>query len=102
MTKWMGPDPVAEFRAGTAGQKFRTALADPPWQFINRTGKVAPEHPLIEGCSPGPYLELFARGARPGWSVWGMQAVEAYGPTWKTYAHNSASERRALAASEAE
>jgi hypothetical protein len=23
---------------------FRTALADPPWQFENRTGKVAPEH----------------------------------------------------------
>ena len=24
--------------------KFRTILADPPWQFQNRTGKVAPEH----------------------------------------------------------
>ncbi len=23
---------------------FRTILADPPWQFMNRTGKVAPEH----------------------------------------------------------
>ena len=23
---------------------FRTVLADPPWQFHNRTGKVAPEH----------------------------------------------------------
>ena len=29
----------------TAGEiKFRTILADPPWQFKNRTGKVAPEH----------------------------------------------------------
>src|SRR3990170_4919478 len=27
-----------------AGQKFGTILADPPWRFINRTGKVAPEH----------------------------------------------------------
>ena len=26
------------------GQKFGTILADPPWRFINRTGKVAPEH----------------------------------------------------------
>ena len=26
------------------GQKFRTILADPPWQFQNRTGKMAPEH----------------------------------------------------------
>lgn len=24
--------------------KFGTILADPPWQFMNRTGKVAPEH----------------------------------------------------------
>lgn len=23
---------------------FRTVLADPPWRFVNRTGKVAPEH----------------------------------------------------------
>lgn len=28
--------------AGT--QRFATVLADPPWQFQNRTGKVAPEH----------------------------------------------------------
>jgi N6-adenosine-specific RNA methylase IME4 len=25
-------------------RKFRTILADPPWQFVNRTGKIAPEH----------------------------------------------------------
>jgi N6-adenosine-specific RNA methylase IME4 len=206
-------DPVRDFREALKGKKFKTLLADPPWQFINRTGKVAPEHrrlsrydtmdvnaicalpvaeameatahlylwvpnallpeglqvmkawgfsyksnivwhklrkdggsdgrgvgfyfrnvteillfgvrgknartqqagrtqvnylgtrkrehsrkpdeqyPLIEGCSPGPYLELFARGARPGWTVWGAQAVETYEPTWKTYAHNSATDR---------
>jgi N6-adenosine-specific RNA methylase IME4 len=28
----------------TSGQKFATILADPPWRFQNRTGKVAPEH----------------------------------------------------------
>ena len=28
----------------TEGKHFRTILADPPWRFINRTGKVAPEH----------------------------------------------------------
>lgn len=28
----------------TGGQKFGTILADPPWQFQNRTGKIAPEH----------------------------------------------------------
>ena len=25
-------------------QSFGTVLADPPWRFMNRTGKVAPEH----------------------------------------------------------
>ncbi|MGB6539120.1 MAG: MT-A70 family methyltransferase [Xanthobacteraceae bacterium] len=30
---------------GFAGErKFATILADPPWQFTNKTGKVAPEH----------------------------------------------------------
>src|SRR5882762_10177595 len=27
-----------------AGMRFATILADPPWQFMNRTGKIAPEH----------------------------------------------------------
>jgi N6-adenosine-specific RNA methylase IME4 len=47
-------------------------------------------YPIIEACSPGPYLELFARGARPGWTAWGNQADGRYRPTWDTYAHNSA------------
>jgi N6-adenosine-specific RNA methylase IME4 len=50
------------------------------------------QYELIEACSPGPYLELFARGKRAGWVTWGRQAQE-YSPTWKTYAHNSAAER---------
>ncbi|HUZ65310.1 MAG TPA: MT-A70 family methyltransferase [Acetobacteraceae bacterium] len=208
-----GTDPVADLRGFAKGRRFATVLADPPWQFINRTGKVAPEHrrlsrygtmsaeaicalpvaglaaetahlylwvpnallpeglavmrawgfnyksnvvwhkvrkdggsdgrgvgfyfrnvtelvlfgvrgpnartlqpgrtqvnylatrkrehsrkpdemySIIEACSPGPRLELFARGTRPGWSAWGNQS-EHYEPTWKTYAHNSAMERR--------
>jgi N6-adenosine-specific RNA methylase IME4 len=31
---------------------------------------------IIERCSPGPYLELFARHGRPGWSAWGDQAPD--------------------------
>jgi N6-adenosine-specific RNA methylase IME4 len=193
----------------TAGRRFKTILADPPWQFQNRTGKVAPEHKrlarygtlgldeikalpvshaadasshlylwvpnallpeglavmaawgfkyksnivwqkirkdggpdgrgvgfyfrnvtelllfgvrgkdartlqpgrtqvnilctrkrehsrkpdeqfeIIESCSPGPYLELFARGERKNWTIWGNQADESYKPTWPTYAHHS-------------
>ncbi len=30
--------------ACAGGQRFATILADPPWQFQNRTGKMAPEH----------------------------------------------------------
>jgi N6-adenosine-specific RNA methylase IME4 len=202
---------AAELARDVAGRRFGTILADPPWQFVNRTGKVAPEHRrlsrygtldlaaiaalpvaahaaptshlylwvpnallpeglavlkawgfayksnivwhkirkdggpdgrgvgfyfrnvtelllfgvrgpnartaaagrtqvnfmatrkrehsrkpdeqyrLIEQCSPGPYLELFARGPRPGWTVWGNEA-EAYQPGWKTYGHNSQSD----------
>lgn len=47
------------------------------------------QYDIIEACSPGPYLELFARGKRPRWAVWGNQATENYMPTWKTYAYNS-------------
>jgi N6-adenosine-specific RNA methylase IME4 len=112
-----------------------TILADPPWRFENRTGKMAPEHQrllryptmtteeilelpvnriaaarahlylwvpnaliseglevmkrwgftyktnlvwydIIEACSPGPYLEIFARHSRPGWLQWGNEDVE--------------------------
>jgi len=31
---------------------------------------------LIERCSPGPYLELFARFEREGWDQWGNEDVE--------------------------
>jgi N6-adenosine-specific RNA methylase IME4 len=51
------------------------------------------QHPIIEACSPGPYLELFARGARKGWTSWGNQADDSYRPTWKTYANNSRAAR---------
>jgi len=32
------------------------------------------QYRIIEDCSPGPYLELFARYPRPGWSAWGDEA----------------------------
>jgi N6-adenosine-specific RNA methylase IME4 len=47
------------------------------------------QYEIIEACSPGPYLELFARGARKNWTIWGNQADEGYRPTWKTYANHS-------------
>lgn len=47
---------------------------------------------IIESCSPGPYLELFARGPRDHWTVWGNQSQE-YEPDWATYSYNSTSQR---------
>src|SRR5262245_52370992 len=202
-------DPAADLMMVAGDQRFACVLADPPWQFINRTGKVAPEHrrlarygtmnvdaicalpvaqiaapsahlylwvpnallpdglrvmaawgfvyksnivwhkvskdggsdgrgvgfyfrnvteiilfgvrgknvrtlapgrrqvnylatrkrehsrkpdeifDIIEACSPGPRIELFARGLRENWTTWGDQATDDYKPTWKTYAHNS-------------
>jgi N6-adenosine-specific RNA methylase IME4 len=206
-----------EFRRCVNGRKFCTVLADPPWQFQNRTGKVAPEHKrlsrygtltlpdilnlpvaeitaevthlylwvpnallpcglqvmkawgfeyktnivwhkvrkdggpdgrgvgfyfrnttelvlfgvrgknartlapgrrqvniittmkrehsrkpdelydIIEACSPGPFIELFARGPEPrtGWQPWGDQSTE-YAPTWATYANHSRAEMLAV------
>lgn len=48
---------------------------------------------LVESCSRGPYLELFARGTRPGWSAWGNQS-NAYDISWRTYGHHSQSDGR--------
>ncbi|MFB8777145.1 MT-A70 family methyltransferase [Streptomyces broussonetiae] len=31
------------------------------------------QYAIVERCSPGPYLELFARRPRPGWDVWGNE-----------------------------
>jgi N6-adenosine-specific RNA methylase IME4 len=50
---------------------------------------------IVEDCSPGPYLELFARGAQPGWSAWGNQSEDYY-PDWPTYANHSQVERDSL------
>lgn len=45
-------------------------------------------YPIIEACSPGPFLELFARYPQPGWATWGDEADEGTVPRgrqWPTY-----------------
>jgi N6-adenosine-specific RNA methylase IME4 len=87
---------------GTRGKNARTLA--PGRRQVNYLASRKREHSrkpdeqyaLIESCSPGPYLELFSRGVRPGWVAWGDQAEEPYEPRWKTYSHNSASEREKL------
>lgn len=43
------------------------------------------QYELIEACSPGPYLELFARHPRSGWTGWGDEADEAIVPRGKVH-----------------
>ncbi len=50
---------------------------------------------IIENCSSGPYLELFARGKRINWNQWGNE-VEDYTPTWSTYSNHSQKENLRL------
>ncbi|HVX91000.1 MAG TPA: MT-A70 family methyltransferase [Candidatus Paceibacterota bacterium] len=84
---------------GVRGKNARTL--QPGRRQVNYIGTRKREHSrkpdelydVIEACSFRPRIELFARGTRPGWSVWGDQANDAYEPTWDTYAHNSASQR---------
>ena len=46
------------------------------------------QYDIIESCSWGPFIELFARGPRKGWFAWGNQAQD-YNPDWATYANHS-------------
>lgn len=50
---------------------------------------------IIEACSPGPYLELFARGKQKGWGQWGNQ-VDGYQPTWPTYTNHSQQRQKVI------
>jgi len=56
--------------------------------------------PIIEACSNPPRLELFARGTRPGWAMWGDQADAEYEPDWSTYKNHTRAHDGADGASE--
>ncbi len=43
------------------------------------------QYDLIESCSPGPYLEMFARYARPGWQAWGNEAADDVEPRGQSH-----------------
>jgi N6-adenosine-specific RNA methylase IME4 len=88
---------------GTRGKSARTEAAGR--RQVNYLSSRKQEHSrkpeeqyrIIESCSRGPYLEMFARGTRPNWTYWGNQANDEYEPSWDTYAHNSALLRRQAA-----
>ena len=82
---------------GLRGQ-FSTILADPPWRFQNRTGKMAPEHkrlrryrtmdldeicamPVAEHAAEQSHLYLWVPNAL---LPWGLRVMEAWGFAYKT------------------
>jgi N6-adenosine-specific RNA methylase IME4 len=88
---------------GVRGRNARTLA--PGRRQVNYLGTRKREHSrkpdelyeIIERCSFEPRIELFARGARAGWTGWGDQAGGGYEPTWSTYRHNSATDRGSCA-----
>lgn len=82
---------------GIKGKSYRTL--PPARSQVNLIRSMKREHsrkpdeifPIIESCSEGPYLEMFARGVREGWTLWGNQANTDYIPDWSTYSNHSIS-----------
>lgn len=78
--------------------KFGTILADPPWRFANRTGKMAPEHkrlmryetmsmqdiyelPIAQLALPESHLYLWVPNAL---ILEGLETMKRWGFTYKT------------------
>lgn len=94
------PETAAQLlvRVAEQGVRFGTLLADPPWQFQNRTGKMAPEHrrlhrystmtleeiqelPIAQIVKPDAHLYLWVPNAL---IVEGLRTMERWGFTYKT------------------
>jgi len=79
---------------GVRGKKARTLSPGRSQENIivsrkrEHSRKPDEQYNIIESCSWGPRIELFARGPREGWFVWGDQSEE-YTPNWKTYPNHS-------------
>lgn len=76
---------------GVRGKNVRTL--DPARRQVNmietrkreHSRKPDEQYTLIEACSPGPYLELFARHPREGWHVWGDEAAADITPRGRAH-----------------
>ncbi len=61
---------------GTRGKAPICFRSQPNWGFFPRqdhSHKPEEIYSIVERCSPGPYLELFARRPQPGWDAWGNE-----------------------------
>jgi N6-adenosine-specific RNA methylase IME4 len=90
--------PTSDFLQTLPGATFATVLADPPWRFDNRTGKMAPEHrrlsrygtlslteiaalPVAEVAAPLAHLYLWVPNAL---LPQGIDVLRAWGFTYKS------------------
>ena len=90
--------PAADLLCFARSRRFSTILADPPWQFTNKTGKVAPEHkrlsrygtmkldeimalPVAELAAPTAHLYLWCPNAM---LPEGLAVMKAWGFTYKS------------------
>lgn len=91
------PNPSEDLLAKTSGQ-YSTILADPPWQFQNRSGKVAPEHKRLLRYPTMELKEILElpvsklAAAKSHLYLWvpnallkeGLEVMEAWGFTYKS------------------
>ena len=88
----------SDFTSFIGARKFKTVLAYPPWQFQNRTGKVAPEHkrlaryctltldaikalPVEAACADTSHLYLWVPNTLPSE---GLAVMQAWGFNYKS------------------
>lgn len=93
-----GPSAAAKDFSAKVTRKFATILADPPWRFDNRTGKMAPEHqrllryptmsleeicglPVENSAQANSHLYLWVPNALLSE---GLQVMERWGFTYKS------------------
>ncbi|HVK96749.1 MAG TPA: MT-A70 family methyltransferase [Flavisolibacter sp.] len=91
---------------GVRGKNIRTLKAGRTQPNIIATQKREhsrkpdEQYEIIESCSWGSYLEMFARGGRKNWFCWGNQAND-YVPDWVTYKNHSQAPKNYLPTEEA-
>jgi len=93
-----GQQAAGDLALDLSGQQFATILADPPWRFANRTGKMAPEHkrlsrygtmtfqeimdlPIEQLAMPKSHLYLWVPNALV---AEGIEVMRRWGFTYKT------------------
>ena len=63
-------------RRGSLEHKKRQLGTCYEWPRSHHSAKPEAFIDMVESISPGPYLEMFARRMRLGWSTWGNQCFE--------------------------